>query len=64
VSSSVRVERLYRKNGDGTFTVVSRQVLARDPVIETIKIEGGKVEITGQSIKVEGGKLEIMRRKP
>jgi hypothetical protein len=30
----------------------------------TIKIQGGKVEITGQSIEVEGGELEIIRRVP
>jgi hypothetical protein len=32
------------------------------PVIETIRIEGGKVEITGDTIKVQGGKVEIIRR--
>jgi hypothetical protein len=36
----------------------------RGPVTETIKIEGGKVEIRGQSITVEGGKVEIIRRRP
>ena len=64
VAQRVVVTRLYRNNGDCTFTDITRQTLAREPVIETIKIEGGKVEITGQSIKVEGGKLEIIRRKP
>jgi len=64
LSNSAGVGRLYRNDGNGTFTDITRQVLARDPEIETIKIEGGKVEITGQSIKVEGGKLEIIRRKP
>ena len=64
VSQSVRIVRLYRNNGNGTFTDITPQVPTRDPVIETIKIEGGKVEITGQSIKVEGGKVEIIRRKP
>jgi hypothetical protein len=58
------VIRLYRNNGNGTFTDITGQLRARDPVIETIKIEGGKVEITGRSIKVEGGKVEIIRRKP
>jgi hypothetical protein len=32
--------------------------------VGTIKIDGGKVEITGQSIKAEVGKVEIIRRKP
>ena len=36
----------------------------RAPMIETIKIDGGKVEISGDSIKVDGGKLEIIRRTP
>jgi len=52
-------DRLYRNRGNGTFEEITRGV-----TIETIKIEGGKVEITGQSIKVEGGKVEIIRRKP
>jgi hypothetical protein len=34
------------------------------PGIETIKIEGGRVVISGDSITVEGGKVEIIRRKP
>jgi len=33
-------------------------------VIETIKIEGGRVEIVGDSIKVDGGKVEITRVTP
>jgi hypothetical protein len=64
LGKGVGVIRLYRDNGNGTFTDISGRVWARDPVIETIKIDGGKVEITGQSIKVEGGKVEIIRRKP
>jgi hypothetical protein len=64
VTRTVAVGRLYRKNGDGTFTDITRQPPARDGVIETIRIEGGKVEITGQTIKVEGGKVEIIRRRP
>jgi len=64
VTRAVVAGRLYRNNRDGTFTDITRQRPARDEVIETIKIEGGKVEITGQSIKVEGGKLEIIRRRP
>jgi hypothetical protein len=54
--------KLYRNNGDGTFTDVTQN--ARRLQIETIKIDGGKVEITGDSIRVEGGKVEIIRRKP
>jgi hypothetical protein len=34
----------------------------RGSVIETIKIDGGKVEITSRKIKVEGGKVEIIRQ--
>jgi FG-GAP-like repeat len=54
--------RLYRNNGDGTFTDITQDT--RHLRIETIKIEGGKVEITGDSISVEGGKIEIIRREP
>jgi hypothetical protein len=64
VTRIVVVGRLYRDNRDGTFTDITRPRPAGDAVIETIKIEGGKVEITGQSIKVEGGKVEIIRRRP
>jgi len=64
VARNVVVGRLYRNNGNGTFTEITQQTSLRESVIETIKIEGGKVEITGQSIKVEGGKVEIIRRKP
>ena len=49
--------KLYRNRGDGTF-----EEITESPIIETIKIEGGKVEISGQSIKIEGGKVEIIRR--
>ena len=49
--------RLYHNRGDGTFEVV-----AREPTIESIKIDGGKVEINGETIRVEGGKVEIIGR--
>jgi len=39
-------------------------VAPRAPVVETITIDGGKVEISGDSIKVDGGKVEIIRRRP
>jgi hypothetical protein len=39
------------------------RAVARESEIETIKIEGGKVEITSQSIKIEGGKVEISRNR-
>jgi hypothetical protein len=58
VVENTRQDRLYHNRGDGTFEVVTD-----NPIIETIRIEGGKVEINGQSIKVEGGKVEIIRRK-
>jgi hypothetical protein len=32
------------------------------PVIERIRVEGGKVEISGNTIKIDGGKVEIIRR--
>jgi hypothetical protein len=32
------------------------------PVIERITIEGGKVEISGDTIKIEGGRVEITRQ--
>lgn len=32
------------------------------PVIERTTIEGGKVEITGDTIKIDGGKVEITRQ--
>lgn len=32
--------------------------------IEKITVEGGKVEIIGDTIKIEGGKVEILRRAP
>jgi hypothetical protein len=32
------------------------------PVIERITVEGGKVEISGNTIKIEGGKVEIIRQ--
>jgi hypothetical protein len=35
-----------------------------DATIETIKIEGGRVEISGGTIRIEGGKVEIKRRAP
>ena len=53
-----RQNHLYRNRGDGTFEEVTD-----NPMIETIKIEGGKVEINGQSIKIEGAKVEIIRRR-
>jgi FG-GAP-like repeat len=54
---NARQNHLYRNRGDGTFEEVTD-----NPMIETIKIEGGKVEINGQSIKIEGAKVEIIRR--
>jgi hypothetical protein len=53
--------RLYRNNGEGTFTDITCD--PHSPQIERIRIEGGKVEITGDSIRVEGGKVEIIRRR-
>jgi hypothetical protein len=49
--------KIYHNRGDGTFEEVSA-----NPTIETIKIDGGKVEINGQSIKIEGARVEIIRR--
>jgi FG-GAP-like repeat len=54
---NARQNHFYRNRGDGTFEEVTD-----NPMIETIKIEGGKVEINGQSIKIEGAKVEIIRR--
>lgn len=31
-------------------------------IIERITVDGGKVEINGDTIKIEGGKVEIIRR--
>jgi len=53
--------RLYRNNGDGTFTDITR-ILA--PPNRDDQDRRWKVEITGDSISVEGGKIEIIRRKP
>jgi hypothetical protein len=33
-----------------------------NPAIERITIEGGKVEIRGETITIEGGKVEILRQ--
>jgi hypothetical protein len=49
--------RVYRNRGDGTF-----QEVAREPMIESIRIDGGKVEINGDTIRVEGGTVEIIGR--
>jgi hypothetical protein len=43
--------------------IVNGVLLPVRPVIDTIRIEGGKVKITGDSIEVEGGKIEITRRR-
>lgn len=39
-------------------------VVARTPgiIVERITVEGGRVEITGESIVIEGGRVEIIRR--
>jgi hypothetical protein len=57
VVGEARRNHIYRNRGDGTF-----EDATDNPMIETIKIEGGKVEINGQSIKIEGGQVEIIRR--
>jgi hypothetical protein len=57
VVGEARRSHLYRNLGNGTFEEVTDNLM-----VETIKIEGGKVEINGQSIKIEGGKVEIIRR--
>jgi hypothetical protein len=44
----------HRNLGDGTF-----KDLTRDPLIESIRIDVAKVEINGEMIRVEGGKVEI-----
>jgi hypothetical protein len=49
--------KIYHNRGDGTIEEVTAS-----PLIESIKIDGGKVEINGQSIKIKGGKVEIIRR--
>jgi signal peptidase I len=48
----------------GETVVIHEGVLFKgpDPVIERITIEGGKVEIRGETIKIEGGKVEILRQ--
>ncbi len=56
-------EQLYRNDGKGRFTDVSQSVVAPRS-IETIKIEGGKVEITRGRITVDGAKREIILRQP
>lgn len=61
VTKQQGANRLYRNNGTDKFTDVSQEVLVRDIGIESIKIEGGNVEITGHSIKIKGGKVEIIR---
>jgi hypothetical protein len=55
---NARQNRLFRNRGDGTF-----EEATNNPMIETIKIEGGKVEINGQFIKIEGAKVQIIRRR-
>jgi hypothetical protein len=47
-------DRLYRNRGDGKFEEVTR-----DPMIESIRIDGAKVEINGEMIRVEGGRVEV-----
>jgi hypothetical protein len=66
IANGDRWPRLFRNNGDGTFTDITAKagLVARGAVVETIKIEAGDVEITGQTIKVKGGKVEITRRRP
>lgn len=48
----------------GETIVIKDGVLFRtpSPVVERITVEGGKVEISGDTIKIEGGKVEIIRQ--
>ena len=48
----------------GTWSVFRDAAMSKMPglVIERITVEGGKVEISGDTIKIEGGKVEIIRQ--
>jgi signal peptidase I len=57
------IKRLVGLPGE---TVVIRDgavVTNTGPVIERITIEGGKVEISGDTIKIEGAKVQIIRQR-
>lgn len=57
------VKRLVGLPGE-TIVAKDRVLLAIPGLVtERITIEGGKVEITGDTIKIEGSKVEIMRQR-
>jgi signal peptidase I len=57
------VKRLVGLPGETIVVRDGVMVKTAGPVIERITIEGGKVEITGDTIKIDGGKVEITRQR-
>jgi hypothetical protein len=55
------IKRLVGLPGDTVVIRDGAMVQTAGLVIERITVEGGKVEISGDSIKIEGGKVEILR---
>ena len=55
------VKRLVGLPGETIVIRDGAMVQTAGPVIERITIEAGKVEISGDTIKIEGGKVEIIR---
>jgi hypothetical protein len=56
---------LYRNLGNGTFMITdAAQTLLGRQGIETVRVDGGKVEIVDGRITIDGGRVEITVRQP
>jgi signal peptidase I len=56
------IKRLVGLPGETVVIQDGVMVGVRGSTIERITIEGGKVEIRGDTIKIDGGKVEILRQ--
>jgi signal peptidase I len=57
------VKRLIGLPGETVVVSGGTVVAVPGPLVERITVDGGKVEIRGDTIKIEGGKVEIIRQR-